>query len=294
MGGKVLVPTQAVHPHARRRAPRGRRLRRADACSSPAPTPTARSSSPATSTSATAPFIVTRRAHAGGLLPREEPASSTAIARGLAYAPYADLVWCETGTPDLAEAQRVRRGHPRASSRASCSPTTARRPSTGRRTSTTRPSRSSSASSAPWATSSSSSRWPASTRSTSRCSSWRATTRTRGMAAYIGAAAGGVRRRGARLHGHAPPARGRHRLLRRGDPGGERRRVLAHGARRQHRGAAVCEREAAPGEGGVGTPQTRHRQSRSASNSHWIAARRASISSSAATSRLGSCAAEGS
>ena len=29
-----------------------------------------------------------------------------AIARGLAYAPYADLVWCETSTPDLAEAER--------------------------------------------------------------------------------------------------------------------------------------------------------------------------------------------
>ena len=29
-----------------------------------------------------------------------------AISRGLAYAPYADLIWCETGKPDLAEAQR--------------------------------------------------------------------------------------------------------------------------------------------------------------------------------------------
>lgn len=29
-----------------------------------------------------------------------------AIARGLAYAPYADLIWCETSTPDLAEAKR--------------------------------------------------------------------------------------------------------------------------------------------------------------------------------------------
>ena len=29
-----------------------------------------------------------------------------AIDRGLAYAPYADLVWCETSTPDLAEARR--------------------------------------------------------------------------------------------------------------------------------------------------------------------------------------------
>jgi isocitrate lyase len=30
----------------------------------------------------------------------------SAIARGLAYAPYADLVWCETATPDLDEAKR--------------------------------------------------------------------------------------------------------------------------------------------------------------------------------------------
>lgn len=29
-----------------------------------------------------------------------------AIARGLAYAPYADLLWCETGTPNLEEAKR--------------------------------------------------------------------------------------------------------------------------------------------------------------------------------------------
>ena len=29
-----------------------------------------------------------------------------AISRGLAYAPYADLVWCETSTPDLAQARR--------------------------------------------------------------------------------------------------------------------------------------------------------------------------------------------
>jgi isocitrate lyase len=50
------------------------------------------------------------------------------------------------------------------SSRASCWPTTARRPSTGRRTWTTPPSPSSSANWAPWATSSSSSRWPVSMR----------------------------------------------------------------------------------------------------------------------------------
>jgi isocitrate/methylisocitrate lyase len=31
---------------------------------------------------------------------------NTAIARGLSYAPYCDLIWCETSTPNLKEAQR--------------------------------------------------------------------------------------------------------------------------------------------------------------------------------------------
>jgi isocitrate lyase len=34
----------------------------------------------------------------------------TAIARGLAYAPYADMVWCETSTPDLGQARRFAEG----------------------------------------------------------------------------------------------------------------------------------------------------------------------------------------
>ena len=33
-----------------------------------------------------------------------------AIARGLAYAPYADMVWCETSTPDLAQAKQFAEG----------------------------------------------------------------------------------------------------------------------------------------------------------------------------------------
>ena len=33
-----------------------------------------------------------------------------AIARGLAYAPYADLIWCETGKPDLHEAKHFAEG----------------------------------------------------------------------------------------------------------------------------------------------------------------------------------------
>ena len=35
-----------------------------------------------------------------------EPGLDAAIARGLAYAPYADLIWCETSTPSLEEARR--------------------------------------------------------------------------------------------------------------------------------------------------------------------------------------------
>ncbi len=33
-----------------------------------------------------------------------------AIARGIAYAPYADMVWCETSTPDLAQARQFAEG----------------------------------------------------------------------------------------------------------------------------------------------------------------------------------------
>lgn len=36
---------------------------------------------------------------------RTQGGLDSAIARGLAYAPYADLIWCETSTPDLAEAR---------------------------------------------------------------------------------------------------------------------------------------------------------------------------------------------
>src|SRR5207342_2486181 len=36
---------------------------------------------------------------------RVEAGQDAAIARGLAYAPYADMLWCETGTPDLDQAR---------------------------------------------------------------------------------------------------------------------------------------------------------------------------------------------
>ena len=37
---------------------------------------------------------------------RVKPSIEQAISRGLAYAPYADLLWCETATPDLDEAKQ--------------------------------------------------------------------------------------------------------------------------------------------------------------------------------------------
>ncbi len=39
-----------------------------------------------------------------------ESGIDTAIARGLAYAPFADMVWCETSHPDLEEAQKFAEG----------------------------------------------------------------------------------------------------------------------------------------------------------------------------------------
>lgn len=50
----------------------------------------------------------------------------TAIARGLAYAPYADLIWCETSTPSIEEARRfaeaIRKEFPNKMLAYNCSP----------------------------------------------------------------------------------------------------------------------------------------------------------------------------
>jgi len=55
------------------------------------------------------PFIVDdERTHEGFF--RLKSGVETAIARGLAYAPYADMVWCETSTPDIAQARRFAEG----------------------------------------------------------------------------------------------------------------------------------------------------------------------------------------
>lgn len=51
-----------------------------------------------------APFITGERTSEGFF--RTKAGLDQAIARGLAYAPYADALWCETATPDLEEARR--------------------------------------------------------------------------------------------------------------------------------------------------------------------------------------------
>jgi isocitrate lyase len=50
------------------------------------------------------PFVVGSRTAEGYY--RVTGGIDSAIARGLAYSPYADLIWCETSTPDLVEARR--------------------------------------------------------------------------------------------------------------------------------------------------------------------------------------------
>ena len=78
-----------------------------------------------------------------------------AIARGLAYAPYADLIWCETSTPDLEEArlfaEAIKAEHPDQLLAYNCSPSF-----NWKSTSTTRRSPDSRRSSGRWATASSS------------------------------------------------------------------------------------------------------------------------------------------
>ncbi|MDA8107040.1 MAG: isocitrate lyase, partial [Betaproteobacteria bacterium] len=54
------------------------------------------------------PFLTGERTAEGFY--RTKKGFEQALARGLAYAEYADMVWCETGTPDLAFARRFAEG----------------------------------------------------------------------------------------------------------------------------------------------------------------------------------------
>jgi isocitrate lyase len=103
MGGKVLVPTSEAIARlvAARLA--------ADVCDVPTlvvARTDAESSSLLTSDidERDRPFIRSSERTPEGFF-HVEKGLDQAIARGLAYAPYADLVWCETGKPDITEAR---------------------------------------------------------------------------------------------------------------------------------------------------------------------------------------------
>ena len=95
-------PDQPVRPHAGRGAARRRRLRRADR-----PRRANRRAVATLLTSdvdpADAEFLTGERTPEGFF--RIRAGLESAIARSLAYAPYADLLWFETSTPDLGEAR---------------------------------------------------------------------------------------------------------------------------------------------------------------------------------------------
>ncbi|MGR9105961.1 MAG: isocitrate lyase [Gammaproteobacteria bacterium] len=71
-----------------------------------------------------APFVTGERTAEGFF--RTNAGIDQAIARGIAYAPYADLLWCETAVPDLEEAKKfaeaVRKAHPNQLLAYNCSP----------------------------------------------------------------------------------------------------------------------------------------------------------------------------
>jgi isocitrate lyase len=103
LGGKVLLPTQTAV----------RNLVSARLAADVMGTPTlliARTDADAADLitdnidPADAPFITGERTPEGFY--RTKAGLDQAIARGLAYAPYADLIWCETSEPNLEEARR--------------------------------------------------------------------------------------------------------------------------------------------------------------------------------------------
>ncbi len=124
MGGKVLVPTQeAINKLVAARLA-------ADVCGVPTVLigrTDAESASLLTSDmdERDREFIVSGDRTSEGFFP-VRAGLEQAIARGVAYAPYADLIWCETGRPDLQEARTfaegVHRRHPGKMLAYNCSP----------------------------------------------------------------------------------------------------------------------------------------------------------------------------
>ena len=105
MGGKVLVPTQdAISKLVAARLA-------ADVCNVPTVLVARTDAESASLLTADVderdqPFVDTSRGRTSEGFFYVKAGLNQAIARGLAYAPYADLIWCETGKPDLQEARR--------------------------------------------------------------------------------------------------------------------------------------------------------------------------------------------
>jgi isocitrate lyase len=102
LGGKVLVPTQCFI-----RTLNAARLA-ADVCGVPTILVARTDADAATLITSDVderdrPFLTGERTSEGFY--RITSGIRTAIARGLAYAPYADMIWCETSHPDLGEAR---------------------------------------------------------------------------------------------------------------------------------------------------------------------------------------------
>src|SRR5580704_14065349 len=125
MGGKVLVPTQEAIDKliAARLA--------ADVCNVPTVLVARTDAEGATLLTADVderdrPFIDTTRGRTAEGFFTVKAGMAQAIARGRAYAPYADLLWCETAKPDLEEAREFAEGlhkhHPGKLLAYNCSP----------------------------------------------------------------------------------------------------------------------------------------------------------------------------
>jgi len=123
MGGKVLVPTQEAV----------QKLSAARLAADVMGVPTvllARTDAEAADIVTTdvdendKPFLTGERTSEGFF--RTRKGFDQALSRGLAYAEYADMVWCETGTPDLAFARKfaegIRRKYPEKMLAYNCSP----------------------------------------------------------------------------------------------------------------------------------------------------------------------------
>ncbi len=109
MGGKVLVPTaDAVNKLIAARLA-------ADVCDTPTVLVARTDAESATLLTADVDerdhrFILKKQGRTAEGFFYVDAGIDQAIARGLAYAPYSDLIWCETGKPDLKEAKHFAEG----------------------------------------------------------------------------------------------------------------------------------------------------------------------------------------